>query len=182
MKKYVTVLVIALSCYCISCTPKSQGGMSAAAQKNLDAMHGVNQCFDSKDFSKVGDYIADDAVDHAGDSGDIKGLANIKTQFEKWTTGVASQKTEVIKELADDEYVMAWQKYTGAYSSDMMGHKAGDTYTMEATEIVKFKDGKAIEHWSMMNPKDLMKMMPPPPPPPSSLPDSVKKDTSKKMM
>jgi len=159
MKNYVSVLAIALGCYVVSCNNKSEGGLSATAQKNLDAMHGVTQCFDSKDFSKIGDYIAGDAVDHSGDSGDIKGLANIKAQFEKWTAGMESQKTETIKDMADDEFVMSWNHYTGTYKTAMMGHKAGDKYDMKAVEVAKFKDGKAVEHWTMMEPGDVMKMM-----------------------
>lgn len=160
MKKYLSLLIIATSCFCISCNMKSENGPSATAQKNLDAMHGVTKCFDSKDFSKLGDYIADDAVDHAGENGDIKGLANLKADFQKWVDGVDKGKSEVVKELADDEYVMSWMRYTGTYKIPMMGHKAGESYDMKALEIAKFKDGKAIEHWTLMEPAEMMKMMP----------------------
>jgi hypothetical protein len=34
---------------------------------------------------------------------------------------------------------------------------------MNSIELVKFKDGKAIEHWSFMETRDMMKMMAPPP-------------------
>ena len=159
MKKYVSVVAIALGCYFISCTSKSAGGLSPAAQKNLDAMHGVTQCFDSKDFSKLDNYIAADAVDHAGENGDVNGLANMKTEFEKWVAEIDNGKTEVIKELADDDYAMAWQRYTGTYKKDGQGHKAGDKYDMKAIEVAKFKDGKATEHWTMMEPGEVMKMM-----------------------
>ena len=81
MKRLLYLLMILPGCLLISCNDKS--GPSAAAQKNLDAMHAVNACFESKDFSKLGDYIAEDGVDHAGENGDIKGLANMKTEFKK---------------------------------------------------------------------------------------------------
>ena len=160
-------------CLLISCNDKS--GPSAAAQKNLDAMHGVNACFESKDFSKLGDYIAEDAVDHAGETGDIKGLANMKTEFKKMVEGYKDSKTTVTKELADDEYVMSWQNYSGTLVTDQMGMKAGDKFNMSAVEVAKFKDGKAVEHWSFMQPSDMMKMMPPPPAP------TMKTDTAKMM-
>jgi len=35
---------------------------------------------------------------------------------------------------------------------------------MHAVQVVKFKDGKAVEHWEYMQPEEMMKMMPPPPP------------------
>ncbi len=171
MKKYLSMTTIVLICCCIACNNKPEGGLSATAQKNLDAMRGVTQCFQTKDFSKLGDYIATDAVDHAGQNGDIKGLDSLKAAFVKEVADIDNQKTEAIKELADDEYVMSWYHFTGTYKTDGMGHKAGDKFDMKAIETSKFKDGKAIEHWTMMEPGDVMKMM-------SSMPmpaDSAKK-------
>ncbi len=41
-------------------------------------------------------------------------------------------------------------------------HEASNTkMDMTTVDVVKFKDGKAVEHWSYMDPKDMMKMMPP---------------------
>ena len=34
---------------------------------------------------------------------------------------------------------------------------------MKAMEVVRFKDGLAVEHWSYMQPADVIKMMPPMP-------------------
>ncbi len=176
MKKYLLMLVIAPGCYFISCNNKAESGsgLSPAAQKNLDAMHGVSNAFDTRDFSKIGDYIAVDAVDHSGEKGDIKGLDSLKAAFMKWTDGVEGQKTEIIKELADDDYAMSWNRYTGTYKTEGMGHKAGDKYDMKAIEVSKFKDGKATEHWTFMEPADMMKMMATMPQPPMAG-DSTKK-------
>ena len=159
MKKYLSVFAIASTCYCISCNTKSEGGLSPTAQKNLDAMHGVSASFESKDFSKLGDYIAADAVDHSGDNGDIKGLDSIRAAFVKEDAGFDNMKTEYIKDLADDEYAMSWEHFTGTYKTDMMGHRAGDKFDLKSIEVAKFKDGKATEHWSMMEAADVEKMM-----------------------
>jgi ketosteroid isomerase-like protein len=158
MKKYLPLFIVVISSCCISCN-NQQAGPSAATQKNLDAMHAVTQAFDTKDFSKIGDYIAADAVDHAGENGDIKGIDSIKAQFVKWTAEMDNGKTVVIKELADDEYVMSWVNDSGTYKTDGMGHKAGDTFSVQAIEVAKFKDGKVTEHWTMMSPTEVMKMM-----------------------
>lgn len=161
MKKYVWILVLALGCFSISCNSKTEGGISAKAQKNLEANHAVNQCFETGDFSKLGDYIAADAVDHGGEHGDIKGLDSLKAEFERYTASVSNQKSEIIKELADDDYVMSWTRFTGAYKTDGPGHKAGDSYDMKMMDVTKFKDGKGVEHWVFMDPADMMKMMGP---------------------
>jgi predicted ester cyclase len=165
MKKLLVILSAVCICLFTSCSGKKEGGMSATAKKNQEAMRGVTKCFDTKDFSKLGDYIAEDGIEHAGEKGDIKGLANMKAEFEKMVAGYENSTTEVIKELADDDYVMTWQRYKGTLKTDQMGMKAGDKFDMSALEVAKFKDGKAVEHWTFMQPSDMMKMMPPPPPP-----------------
>lgn len=177
MKKYLPVLAIAFTCYCISCTSKPEGGLSPTAQKNLDAMHAITQTFETKDFSKLGDYIAADAVDHSGENGDIKGVDSMKAMFAKESTMIDSMKTEYIKELADDDYVMSWEHFTGVFKVAAMGHKPGDKFNLKELEIAKFKDGKATEHWGLMEPGDVMKMMAAMQPPAMPMPaaDSTKK-------
>ena len=182
MKKLLIAMPVALCIGLISCSDKGGGGggggMSDAAKKNLESMHGVQKCFETKDFSKVGDYVAEDGVDHAGPNGDVKGLANIKAQMEKMAAMTEGDKTEIIKELADSEYVMSWSRYTGTAKTADMGMKPGEKLTMEAIEVCKFKDGKATEHWSMMTMSECMKMMPPPGAPKM---DQSMADTTKKM-
>ena len=127
MKKFLFVPILLLGIFMISCN-NNEGGMSATAKKNLDAMHGVQKAFDTKDFSKLGDYIAEDGIDHAGQTGDIKGLAAMKAEFEKMSAMNENAKSEIIKELADDEYVMSWLRFTGTMKTDGNGMKAGDKY------------------------------------------------------
>ncbi len=72
---------------------------------------------------------------------------------------MAEEKAEVIRELADDDYVMSWIHDKGKYKTDGEGHKAGQTFDMESVEVAKFSNGKITEHWTMMQPNDVMKMM-----------------------
>jgi predicted ester cyclase len=157
MKNYLILSILSFTCLLFSCTQPA-AGPSAATQKNLDANHAINNAFATKDFSKIGDYIATDAVDHSGDNGDVVGLDSIKASFVKWST-MADEKMDIIKVLADDEYVMSWARAIGTMKTDWMHMKAGDTFNLESVEITKFKDGKAVEHWTMMKPADVAKMM-----------------------
>jgi predicted SnoaL-like aldol condensation-catalyzing enzyme len=158
MKQIQLMMAAGIVLLLSSCGSKSGSGMSAAAQKNLDGMHGVAKAIDNQDFTKLGDYIATDAVDHT-DTGDVKGLDNITANFKKYGEMSDNMKSEVVKELADDDYVMSWMKYSGVSKVDEMGMKKGESYTMNAIEVSRCKDGKAVEHWSFMMPSEMMKMM-----------------------
>jgi predicted ester cyclase len=149
-------VAIAAFCICISCNDNSTSGGSDAAKKNIAASDAISNAFSTGDVSKVDSFVSDDFLDHT-DQGDKKGKDSLKAMINMVHTNMKDMKVEKIKELADDEFVMTWQRYTGT-SNGAMGMPAGP-YDMSAIEVAKFKDGKAIEHWSFMDMATMMKMM-----------------------
>ncbi|MBK5272047.1 MAG: ester cyclase [Bacteroidia bacterium] len=161
MKKIVLTTCTVILCYCMSCNSKdSDNKISEAAQKNLDAVHAINNDVISGDVSNLGDYIATDAIDHAGEKGDVKGLDSIKAELGVIHSMYSNMKMEPIKELADDEYVFEWSHFSAVCTVAQMGMPAGSMMDMSSVHITKFKDGKAVEHWEFMQPADMMNMMP----------------------
>lgn len=143
--------------FLISCN-NQPSGPSETTKMNITSMDGIDKAIASKDFSKLGDFIAQNCIDHAGEHGDVVGIDSIKASLADWVATV-DEKTTVIKRLADDEYIMSWNKNTGKYLTEGQGHKVGDTFNLSGIDVVKFKDGKAVEHWMMMPPEDVIKMM-----------------------
>ena len=126
-------------------------------EKNLAAFQVVTHAFETGDASKIDSVVAPDFVDH-GDHGD-QGRDSLKAMVVSMHSQMPDMKTEVVKTLADDEYVFGLMRYSGT-SKGQMGMPVGP-YDMKMIEVVKFKDGKAVEHWAYMDPKDMMKMMGP---------------------
>jgi predicted SnoaL-like aldol condensation-catalyzing enzyme len=172
MKKLLIIFSAGFFCFLASCNnKKEEGGMSDKAKKNLEVSNALSKMFESGDWSKVGDYIAADGIDHAGMKGDVVGLDSIKAEFAEMAKMMKDMKNETVQSIANDDYVFQWMKETSTMKVDAMGMKAGSTNTMNAIEVSKFnKDGKVSEHWTFMNWADMMKMMPPPP---MATPDSM---------
>ena len=162
MKKIFLFFLAAGSLVFLSCN--NEGGMSAAAKKNKETNDAIMKAFEAGDFSKMGDYIAADAVDHGGETGDIKGLENIVNEMKRYHAMMPDMKATMSRSLADDEYVFTWATMTGTMN--------GKAVTMSSVDVSKFKDGKAVEHWVYMDPKEMMQMMPPAPVP---VTDTLKK-------
>ncbi len=158
MRKLIFCSTILFSCVFISCNSGS-GGLSATAKKNLEVNKTIMKAYEAGDFSKMGDYIAANAVDHAGENGDINGLESIIKEMQRYRDMMTDSKTEVKREMADDEYVMTWGKFSGTLKADGMGKKAGERMEMTSVDVSRFKDGKAVEHWSFADPNEMMKMM-----------------------
>lgn len=107
MKKFFISILIGVVAFCTSCS-NQQSSMSDRTKKNLENAGALAKMFESHDWSKVGDYIAADAVDHAGPRGtEVKGLDSIKAEFQEFGNSMTDMKNEVVKELADDDYVFS---------------------------------------------------------------------------
>jgi predicted SnoaL-like aldol condensation-catalyzing enzyme len=160
MKKILFAVSPILFCFCISCnnspTSTAESGNNLQAQKNLEASHVIAKAFETGDVSGVDSVLTSDFVDHT-DQGDKKGADSLKKMVNMVHSNFADMKMETVKEIADSEYVFSWMRYSGT-SSGAMGMTPGP-YDMQAIEATKFKDGKAVEHWSFMDMREMGKMM-----------------------
>ena len=126
------------------------------AMKNLDASHVVSKAFETGDPSMIDSVVASDFVDHTAEHGDV-GRDSLKSAISSMHKLYSDMKMDIIKEVADDDYVFSLMHFTGTNNGDM-GMPKGP-YDMKALEVVRFKDGKAVEHWEYMEPREMMKMM-----------------------
>lgn len=171
MKKIFLAAFAAL-CICASCNDAGTSDKNSdAKQKNLAASDAIAKAFETGEVSKIDSFVSVDFIDHT-DQGDKKGPDSLKAMVNMVHTNFKDMKQEKIHELADDDYVFSWMKYSGT-SNGSMGMPKGP-YTINSIEVSKFKDGKAIEHWGFVNMQEMMKMMPQP-----NMSDMNKMDTNK---
>ena len=166
MKHVIFLMCVAIGSICISC---NDSGNSVAAKKNMEVNEAITKAYESGDFSKMSDYIAEDAIDHSGEKGDVKGRDNIIAEMKRYRTMMPDIKSVTTKTLADDEYVFTWSITEGTMN--------GQKISMTGVDIAKFKDGKAVEHWMYMDPKEVTAMMQQMPAPAPAI-DTVKPSNS----
>jgi predicted SnoaL-like aldol condensation-catalyzing enzyme len=158
MKKILFLSVIGLFLFA-SCNNEKKadsGGMTSRAQKNLDAIHVVNKAFESGDNTTIDSVVSDSFVDHTMD-GD-KNRDSLKNYIPAMRKADPTMKMETMQEFANDDYVAGWYRWTGT-GNGTMGMPVGP-YDWQAFEVVKFNaDSKAIEHWTFLESRDIMKMM-----------------------
>jgi predicted SnoaL-like aldol condensation-catalyzing enzyme len=170
MKKILISAFAGLICICTSCnnpaptTTTTTGDTDNKAQeeKNIAASDVIMKAFQTGDVSGIDSVIADDFVDHT-DMGDKNGKDSLKAMVKFVHTNFTDMKFDKVRDAADGDYVYSWITYSGN-GNGTMGMPKGP-YKFSAIELSKFKDGKAVEHWSFMNSADIAKMMPAPAPP-----------------
>jgi len=156
MKKILFSVAACTACFLLSCSDKEDDdGMSGEAKKNSEAVQVVAKAFETGDTSKINDVVAADFIDHT-DRGD-RGRDSLKTDIIMMHAMMPDMKFNTVREFADDEYAATWYKLTGT-SDGTMGMPKGP-FSMNSIDMVKFRDGKAVEHWSFGEMREVMKMM-----------------------
>jgi hypothetical protein len=143
-------LTAALYCCLIACNTKYKaGGRTGNAATNLSVFHNINKAVLTGDTSHLGEYIAVEAIDH---SGELHGLETIKLEIQKSLLDSIDKRFETIREFADDEYVIAWMKFTGISKKQHPDSQEGSVNEAHSVQVTKFRHGKAIEHWTFIQP------------------------------
>lgn len=153
----LSLVILLVSCE----VKKTDTADNDAKDKNVAAITEINKAIETGDVSKLDQYIASDAVDHASPAGDVKGLDSIKSMLGKVHTMGTNMKMANIRTVADGEYVFQWMRLTGTTASSDMGMPVGSNYDINAVQVTRFANGKAVEHWEFMQPADMAKMMGP---------------------
>src|ERR1043165_7434593 len=155
MKKLFSLAALSAVCFLISC---EGGGAKSGNSKNLEANREIYKAIETGDTSKM-TIIADDAVDHDGPNGEVKGGATIKAMLADFHNHIKDLKMEVITDAANEDYVFTLVHMTGTTTDDKMGMPAGQKMVSKSVDVVKFKDGKATDHWGFMSQSEVMQMM-----------------------
>ncbi len=170
MKKILSLFVMALAIVFVSCgndktektasdTMSSDKKDNSMTEKNLAAYHAVEKAFQTGDVSEIDNVVASDFVDHS-DRGDMN-RDSLKAMIAMMHKEYADMKSETLKDLADEDYVMGMRRYSGTSNGEPGMPPKGQPYKRKSIEVVRFKDGKAVEHWSFMEMADMTKMMGP---------------------
>ena len=159
MKKLISFVIISIyfiSCTDTSTTSTSASNMDSQAEKNRVHSKEVYQAMETGDVSKLDTFIDKDIVDHEGN---MHGLDTLKKMFANMHNAIKDLKVETIANATGDDYNFAYVRMTGTAADASMGMPAGTKIDRTYVDVVKMKDGKAVEHWGYVDQNEMMKMM-----------------------
>lgn len=160
MRNFVFATFLSISVVGFSCSDSSmasvEGKSNPRIQKNLEAWHAVSMAFATGNTAQLDSVLSDDYIDHTP-RGDYIGRDSVKANVARTQANIKDIKMETIKELVDEEFGFFWMRFTGN-RIDAKGEISGP-FDLTAIQVVRFKDGKAVEHWEYSEVKELLKMM-----------------------
>jgi hypothetical protein len=154
MKKILSAVAVSVSCFFVAC---NNSGTSSGNNKNISVAHEIFQGIETGDTNKLV-AIAPDAVDHAGPMGEVTNGDSIKGMLREMHNHVRDLKIEVLGDAVNGDYVYSWTRMSGTALDSSMGFQPNMPFNVRSVDIIKFRDGKAVEHWGFVDQQDLMSM------------------------
>lgn len=152
MKQLIFAASAALCFSLVACTNNNNGN-----DKNLSTTRDIFKGIETGDTTKFAS-IPPESVDHAGPMGEIHNGDSIKAMLAGIHSHIKDLKIEIVNIASSGDYVYVWNKWTGTALDSSMGFAPNQPFTTSGVEIIKYNDGKAMEHWGFIDQKEVMDM------------------------
>ena len=162
MKIFLTLSssLFLLSFLFISCQQQSMKQDNSA--KNKAAMMKIYEAFNTGNTDSLGNYVAEDAIDHQMDTMITKkqGVAGLKEMIAAYRMSFPDLKFNIMAMAASGDTVLTYVTMTGTNSGMMMGMPpTNKSINIAGADLIVFKDGKAVEHWGVEDDWGMMKQL-----------------------
>jgi predicted SnoaL-like aldol condensation-catalyzing enzyme len=163
--KYI-VLVLSLMFFVTSCKKEDTPGTTASntedsvEQANKAKFEEVYKIFASDDLAGIENHIAADFVEHTPWPGQEPGLEGLKKGFMQFKAAFPDLKITLNDVWTDGDIAIGHFTQTGTMTGPL-GPMPATNKKMEihGVDIVRIKDGKAVEHWGYQEDNKMAQQM-----------------------
>lgn len=118
------------------------------------------EIFPKGDVDDLAEVLAEDGVDHGARPDEPQGLVGAQ-QTMLWLRSVFSdQRWEIRQVICEGEVVVVYCTFHGRHTGDLMGiPPTNREVAQDYVHILRFEDGKAVEHWGVRDDMALMQQL-----------------------
>jgi predicted ester cyclase len=118
------------------------------------------EIFPSGDADRLADVIAEYAIDHSARPDEPQGLVGAQ-QTMLWLGSVFSdQRWEIHQVIGEGDTVVVYCTLRGRHTGDLLGiPPTNREVAMDYVQILRFRDGKAVERWGVRDDMALMRQL-----------------------
>jgi predicted SnoaL-like aldol condensation-catalyzing enzyme len=138
----------------LMCNAQATDSTNLGNENTMKVYHAI----ETGDLSNLDQVIDANIVDHTM-QGDVTGLDAVKNMFTQMHDHIDNISMKLIAGAYNGDYHFALSRMTGTTNSEFMGMPANTPIDMTNVDVVRVKDGKAVEHWEYIGPKEAMEMM-----------------------
>ncbi len=131
------------------------------SEENKAILNGIMQMFVSGDTARAADLLDAKAVDHQGIPGvDTNGPEGFQRVTALFHAAFPDMKISENMVIAEGDLAMSHFRMTGTNKGEFMGMPAtGKAIDIEGVDIVRFANGKAVEHWGYYEEAKMMQQL-----------------------
>jgi steroid delta-isomerase-like uncharacterized protein len=120
-----------------------------------------SEVFDKGNMDAIDELVSPDFIEHeVVPPGAPTGIEGLKWWVRAFRDAFPDLKSEVGVMLVDGELVAGQLTFTGTHRGDFMGIPAtGMPISMKGIDIVRIRDGRAVEHWGVTDMMTLMQQI-----------------------
>lgn len=114
----------------------------------------------SGDVDALSEVVAPDFIEHGARPGEPQGFEGVKRTM-LWLGSVFSdQRWEIHQVIGEGDTVVVRATHHGRHTGELMGiPPTNREVAYDYIHIVRFRDGKAIEHWGIRDDMTLMRQL-----------------------
>jgi steroid delta-isomerase-like uncharacterized protein len=117
-------------------------------QNKALAQRFYDEIFNKKNLNVIDELCAPDFVDHNAMPGQAPGAKGLKDVFTAFFRGLPDLRITIHELVAERDIVVARFTGTGTHTGELMGAApTGKAVTMRGMDMIRIRDGKAIEVW-----------------------------------
>jgi predicted ester cyclase len=160
MKKIITGIAINLA-FAACMPPANKNDVNDLAAKNKAAMQKFyDEVFNKHNVAMFDSITTRDYVEHASDPGTPQTREGTEILFKETFAAFPDANEKVILMLADSSYVITHYTLTGTNTGKYMGlPPTNKKINVNGMDIVRFVNGKAVEHWGYLEEMKMMDQM-----------------------
>ena len=132
-----------------------------SAEENRKLMHRFfEEVVNQGNLDVIDDLLADDFVEHEELPGLPPGKEGTKQVMAMFRTAFPDMRLTAHETIAEGELVMMRATMRGTHLGEFMGiPPTGNSFEVQAMDMVRYIDGKAVEHWGLTDQMSMMQQL-----------------------
>jgi len=148
---------------CVSTPPPPSRNRDTTAvieSSNKAKMLSIYDALNAKKWSVLDSLVSPDFIDHNPASGQRPGRDGLRASLQSFAAAFPDLHMTPNRSIAENDLVVVQFEMTGTNTGAGAGMKAtGKQMNVSGFDMMRFKDGKAIEHWGLADDVKLMRQL-----------------------
>jgi predicted ester cyclase len=120
----------------------------------------LGEIFPRGDVAALAEVVHPNFVDHDGPPGVPPGLEGMAWSMRMLQAAFSDRRWEIHQVIAEDDTVVLYCTFHGRHTGEFMGlAPTSRSFAFRQVHIVRFQDGKGIEHWAVRDDLGLLRQL-----------------------